>query len=679
MATQTIGLNLEVTANTDKASKELDKFKGALGSPIVPSFYGPAISPEMAMQKSASGDRNVETSSFFSSSNSLEIQKGILVELRNLSTFFIRGNGNPALNQASQETKKNEITQADKDRVSRIKDISTDVTLAAGVYAALENYQTGSRRIAMREWQGDYFGAELSKVDRLAGAVSGFTGIIPTLGTVLGTFLGGPAGAMAGNAIGLGVKGVVDTVSNAKTNSEKTKIEEQQLHSETYKNRLRLNEESLAMYGGRIEDNTAVQNSHIAMGMQNYFSGAARNTGMDIDEFQSLSNEFSRYGVRNYETAGNLTRASALTQSYTGADATDFLGLQMRFGKDEDGAVDAMNYAFGASQATGLEKGQFGEFLNGLQSAVEDGIANGFVQSTEDVSKTMVMFSKLSNDNPAWQGQYGFQRLNQMNQGLRGATSLDNTSHLLAFQSLRGMNNGTLGVEHIKGEDALNTFALMERGFTPNTFKAISDRFSSQYGDDTMENVLAWKQLTGLNYTGAMQLYKMQKENKGVVTDDDIKKVMSNTEYNTDQKNMVNYLNDIKNNTSILGEGAFRDYLKGLAGIDSKYDNATDDMKRSLDASNGHAADLNSNVIDSLEELRNRGGYENSRKYAYLKAALATEQGQNLIKLGLSAMDSDERTRREFGDDNTTLVSVFDQTIDRLIQALKEINVVQEY
>lgn len=602
---------------------------------------------ESPPDRNENGSEDSERSSFLEPVTTESVFKDMLQELKVLSNHFIRGNGNPNfINPAQNNGQKTSKTKED----GRIKTLAA--TAAFGIESGLIAYNTGNARVRMAEWRGDYFGSQIARNNRTANAITTGTSVIPLVSAVVGAALPG-IGPMIGVTVGEAIKKGIDTFVGSRNENKNVKIEEKQLQSDTYKGRLRLNEESLAMYGRNIENNSAKQNANYAMQMQSYFNTQSKNTGMELDEFQDLANSYSRYGVEDYETAGNLARTTALTQSYTGADATEFLGTQTRLGKDTGKAADAMNFAFGASLSSGLSKGQFGEFLNGLQRAVEDGISNGFIQSTDEVSKTMVMFSKLSGENPAWQGQYGFQKLNQMNQGLRSATSLENTSQILAFQSLRGMNDGTLGVERIEGEDALNTFALMERGFTPKTFKAISERFSNQYGDDTMENILAWKQLTGLNYTGAMQLYKMQMEKNGNVTDDDIQSVMASPEYNTDQKNMVNYLNDIKSNTSILGEGSFRKYLEGLAGIDDKYKSASKTEKESLDMSNGFVRDFNTNVIESINAYKSRGGLEVMKDYAILLEGMKNEKGRHLIKESLSSMNSDERARQNMNGDGT--------------------------
>jgi hypothetical protein len=105
---------------------------------------------------------------------------------------------------------------------------------------------------------------------------------------------------------------------------------------------------------------------------------------------------------------------------------------------------------------------------------------------------------------------------------------------------------------------------------------------------------------------------------------------MANAEYNTDQKNIVNYLNDIKSNTSILGEGAFRDYLKGLAGIDTKYGKEVPAA-----ASKGKSYTTNPDV-----KLNDNGKY--AMDYLQTKGTRDSARDLTIIKAGLELLDPKE-------------------------------------
>mgnify|MGYP007070030145 CR=1 FL=1 len=77
----------------------------------------------------------------------------------------------------------------------------------------------------------------------------------------------------------------------------------------------------------------------------------------------------------------------------TGADlgsVQSFIGMADRYGINSD-----TSYLAGTRNAMGLTKGQTQEFLNSLQGVIEDGISNGYIKSTEDVSKTMKVIYTL--------------------------------------------------------------------------------------------------------------------------------------------------------------------------------------------------------------------------------------------------------------------------------------------
>lgn len=665
---QNIGMNIVLTGDNSQLKRVIGETKAMLRDPIAPSNSGSPIAPAAAGQSAASVKGN-EKSEFLINGNSLEIQRGILQELQSLSSFFIRGNGNQALRQGTQQQTQQTQgkTEADKMRES-LKTVMGAAALAAanGVIA----YDTGSARIRMAEYQGDYFGSEIAKNNRTAGAINASTSFIPAITGIMGAIFAGPMGVMIGASAGKAVQGAIDSVVGTATENKNVHLEEQQLLSESYKARLKLTDESLAMYGGEnIIKNSARANAGISNSITSSFLGKSKNTGMDLDEFQSLANEFSRYGISDHFKAGDLARATALTQAFTGADASNFLGIQSRLGKSSGGAIDSMNTAYSAAISSGLGKGQFSEFLAGLERAVEDGISEGFIRSSDDISKTMVMFSKLSGNDPTLQGEYGFKMLRQMEGGLKNATNLSSTSHLLAFQALRGLNTGKQGAEFIEGQDALNTLAFMESGLDTNKFTAISKRFSAQYGDDTMEKILAIKDLYGVNYNGAMKISRLQDRAAAgdYVSNDEIKKVMANPEFNTDQKNMVNHLNAIKENTSILGEGAFRKYLEGLAGIDDKYrEERGFNEKYGLES----GVKLSEKEKGILEGLRTQGA--NGTASGYYEMQLATiVAGLNDEKLSQMVHDRLNGNAFDVGDAETKAIETA-AIVEAIKQGFKE-------
>ena len=255
-------------------------------------------------------------------------------------------------------------------------------------------------------------------------------------------------------------------------------------------------------------------------------------TGLNNDEFNSLIVSLRKQGVGNglkskidqASLAGSIAETSSKWAYATGGDASQFAGfagLMSRYGKSGNVAED-MNYVMNAGLATGLNQSQLPEFLSSIEKIMEDGIAKGFSRSATDVANTMLMFSKMSGNNAFWQGEQGAKILNQVNQGLSGATSLSKTSDIIAYRAMAKAYSGVdengvskaekaLGDLYLEDGDYINTMMLMERGVDADNFSAIMCSINESTGSTTgrIERI---RQMFGVNYTGAARLMELNPE-----------------------------------------------------------------------------------------------------------------------------------------------------------------------
>lgn len=464
--------------------------------------------------------------------------------------------------------------------LKKIQDIGA-FTLTAAVAASAFQYDASLTRRRTRALDADTFGIEHEKIQGGVNVSNTISSFIPAVTGVIGGALGSvipglgtAVGSLAGAAIGKGLETISKAVTSGIGNSADAKVSELERQAQIFQQKTPALEKSLVYYDNPAQN--AVVNRYRMEELNSFWTQKAMNTGMSTEEFTSLANSLSEYGVNSKIRAGNLTHEAASMARYTGTDVNtilDFLGNRERLGSNF--SKGDLNRAYIYSQEAGLEKGQFGEFLNGLQSAVEQGIAKGYTASTDDISKQMVMFSKLSGGNEAWEGKYGFQKLSQINSGLAGATSLGDSSQILAYQALRGIVGENMkGGAYIKGQNALNTLSLMEAGLNPSSFKAIAESMKSIYGNDVMAQVEAWKKLSGLNYTDAMQLYQMANGDMVNLDDDAIRDKLreldNNKEFQTDTANIANYVNKIQADVYKISEKGIKVYMSDLKTLETE-------------------------------------------------------------------------------------------------------------
>lgn len=364
--------------------------------------------------------------------------------------------------------------------------------------------------------------------------------------------------------------------------------------SKNYERELPAIDELLSTFGGNISQGN---NSDKGISLWNRIIEKNKGTGINNETFLELTNSLGNYGINNIDRASDLALSSAKWASFTNGDArtfSNFAGMIERYGGDGNKAIDN---AFQFSQASGLSRTQFSEFLDGLQKVVENGISNGFIKSTDEVADSLGMLARLSDNNPMWQGQQGVNRYMQMMNTASNNTSLDNVSSVLMAKAANDVINNTKGglgalITDNNGKpmldgylhDAngnatnsiLNSLAYMEKGNMDPTFmKAYKNQLNNAYGNDIDSQVAAIKQSYGLNWEGSIQLYNMMNKLGTAGYDDEMfkkeaSKLQANPEYQSDNKRMNDVLSSLNETLVNFGKDiAFDLKIDALETIDT--------------------------------------------------------------------------------------------------------------
>ena len=317
---------------------------------------------------------------------------------------------------------------------------------------------------------------------------------------------------------------------------------------------------------------------------------ASKGTGLDTDEMLAQMQNAAIYGLGE-KASLNLVANSAKWVQETGADMNALMKLQgtaSRYGLGDN----AIQNAFGGLIASGMGRGQFNEFLQGLQTVIEDGISNGYITSTEDVTRNLTMYARLSDNNPLWQGQNGARMFTQMNNNLAQATSLSDTNSALVFSALH------------KGGSYVDTMEAIEKGLNDkDAFGKIFSTFMQSEGGNYEGIIERLRATYGLNYTQAKQVFAMgNKLNSAGYTQADFERdikangITPNAE--TEETIWKDVENDLKNSMQLIGMGRWEQNLEELKNL------AAEERGRGLETA---AETGNQRFID--EEMTKNGSY----------------------------------------------------------------------
>lgn len=476
-----------------------------------------------------------------------------------------------ALNNAEQEKRqleaeKKRLETADKSDSSvmdMIKKYGVSRYFTQGLSYANQIAGIGfNHRIAMAN--GDYLGADVAAVESGAGIAQGIGGSLLGAGLMLGATPVGWGLMTAG-----GIAEIGGAIAKYWAGDARADIAEGEAYRKTLAGTNALNK--------RFSDGgTWLENSNKTDAILRAATNGANGTGLSTEEFLSLATRQSKFGGTQSDAMAQA-RDIAMWAQATGTDAgviQNFLGTARRYGDNSD----VLGYASQARQAAGLTKAQNEEFLQSLQSVIEDGIANGYVKSAEDVSKTFVMFSRLSNNNPLWQGEQGAKRLAQMNAGISSATALQSVSDVIvagaAHDILAGKDkeqrNALLG--GLSTGTYIDEMLLMEQGTNPEMFGAIAKSIDSLEGDNPAAQIERYKDAYKLNYHGAVSAYLMGQEYLSGKMDTStfakkIEEMQQDKVYQSEETKWQNDINDIATNTALMAKSSFWQNMGKLGGI----------------------------------------------------------------------------------------------------------------
>lgn len=313
--------------------------------------------------------------------------------------------------------------------------------------------------------------------------------------------------------------------------------------------------------------------------------GYNTDTGLSNEDFITNVNALSKYGYTDVTSAAGAARTAALWARRTGGDAASFtekIGKLQRFGGDA--SADTVSYLFGASKASGMANGQFGEFLDSIERVIENGTAKGYTRSTKEVADTVTYFSKLSGGSEIWKGTNGANMINRAGEGIASTTGLSSSTDMISYrvhQALygsdkedeakallgdgRGNNNA-----YVEGGGAANILAAMEHGLRPENFKQLSTTISTMYQGDTFNQIAAWKQISGLNWTGANELYNLSQKSNVKDTDisETIKRLKDDPTMQTDTTKIYNAINKVERQLVTQGANIANETIRLTESVD---------------------------------------------------------------------------------------------------------------
>lgn len=563
-----------------------------------------------------------------------------------------KGNGRDTLNwtsslnqmeeakqRAQNELKRLEASEKDKGIEALVKDRKAQMYSQSWNYAIQgANIYNGYRTSIA---SGDYLGAGANAKDQIGGATMGIGGTLMSAGGMMAvTGVGAIPGLIVGGigAAATGAGGIFKLLAGDEQadNAEAKAYENSLPYLNAFNKRYNAS--------GDYKSTDALRERAVEL---------AKDTGLSTNDFLNTALQQTSFGVSQDE-ALNRTRMAALWANATGADIgtiQEVLGISSRMGKETDTSFLAK-----AREASGLDKAQTTEFLQGLQTVIEDGISKGYTKSTEDAAENFAMFSSLSGGNPLWEGKYAAQKINTMSNTIAGATNLGDINQVLTIETARRVA-GSMKAEDFnalmgfgKTGTYLDAMLMAENGLTPAMFRGVGKTINDLEGDNLTARVERWKSMSGLNYKGAIELDNMYRTNPNMSDEllkEKIDKMKGDPNYQSEETKKMNAINELNKSVQEIGQSKFWDNIKQLeemaveyrgkalqtgnqAAIDASADRQGLYQKVTKDALNGNKNRYDDVYKGMFEKAKKEGRRVENFGTDVLSYLLRSDEGNNI-------------------------------------------------
>jgi hypothetical protein len=312
----------------------------------------------------------------------------------------------------------------------------------------------------------------------IAGAALGAAGGISDLINIL------PKGALVG---GLVVGGLTALAAGANKLSEQwEKVMQPSM--------------GLAASLGRLSDDA--DKNHATF--QEVFSQATDRKilqGYKLEEGLQLANQLSKMGINSDSVIASEGRVFR-HQRVTDADRNTLAqaeGYAQRYRNGEN----VLGYALGGLKTSGMERGQYQEYLNATLRIFEEGLSKGVVKGFAEITRTQNMLAQIGE---TWKGEQGLEKINRMNDAFGGASNLDSDYDVMMWRAAQAMNDGN--------GDAIKIGEILDQGLGDGTIlKHLKDVVKETLGGDRTGSIFTYKNMFGLTTTSARELYDYLQKN----------------------------------------------------------------------------------------------------------------------------------------------------------------------
>ncbi len=255
---------------------------------------------------------------------------------------------------------------------------------------------------------------------------------------------------------------------------------------------------------------------------------SATKFGYSMQDGIAVMTDMGKYGMTKDQAMGSASRIFEYERG-TSADRgilSQAEGLSKRYKTG-----DALGYAYGGTFASGLNSGQFQEYLTATLRIFEEGLSKGVVKGFGEITRVQNFIASIAPGNPLWQGEQGYARYKTMSDATVAATGLDREYDVIAFQAAdtlykadydkakaRGFKDDKEGnwsyYKDLDRDSSIEPMKRLEGGITPELFREEMKTIVKLGAGNDEQVVRAIMKMWNVNFTTAETLMRSNRGEK---------------------------------------------------------------------------------------------------------------------------------------------------------------------
>jgi hypothetical protein len=223
--------------------------------------------------------------------------------------------------------------------------------------------------------------------------------------------------------------------------------------------------------------------------------------GYSLEEGIALANQLSKSGMAADNVIGGeeqVFRYQRMTDADRGTLA-QAVGLAGRYRGNEN----VLGYAYGGVKESGMQHGQYQEYLNATLRIFEEGLSKGVVKGFAEITRAQNMLAMIGD---TWKGEQGAQRILQMEDAITGANGLQSDYDVIMYRAAQKQAEATG-----QGTDHLTISKILEQGVSgnPDILKYVHEIMKgiTENGENRESGIMMYEKAFSLKTSAAEELW----------------------------------------------------------------------------------------------------------------------------------------------------------------------------